>query len=90
VTDEVKSRGPWWPMFLAGFCGPLLGRIFGRWVPPYLAMGFGFFVAWSSVSLVWSNRLRPRWNLPPLLAALLAGAAGSLCVALLYFLFPDK
>ena len=76
----------WWPAFLGGFCAPLVGRLLTRWLPVDFAMGVGFAVVWFGVSLLLSKNSPPKWGLPPLLAALLAGCGGGLAVGLLYFL----
>jgi hypothetical protein len=95
MSDVTKENAPsgsswlkWWPVFIAGFCGPLIGRLLSRWLPAHFAMGIGFFVPWVLAWLICSDRLSPRWGLPPWLAAVLAGAGGGIVAGLFYFLFP--
>jgi hypothetical protein len=85
--QRVSSLLKWWPAFIAGFCGPLIGWLLSRWLPVHFAMGMGFFIPWVAVFLFWSGRFPPRWGLPAWLAAILAGGAGGLVVGLFYFLF---
>jgi len=87
-TQSQSSWLRWWPAFLGGFCGPLLGQLLTRWLPIHFAMGLGFSIVWFVVSLILSKKSPPKWGLPPWLAAIFAGSAGGLVVGLLYFLFP--
>ena len=93
MTTElgVLQKGSWWtfwPAFGGGLCGPLLGLVLARWLPFYLAMGFGFFVAWFFVGLIFARRSPPKWGVPGWLAALLTGAATGLTVGVLWYYFP--
>lgn len=83
----VSASLKWWPAFIAGFCGPLIGWLLSRWLAVHFAMGIGFFIPWVLVYLLWSGRFPSRWGLPAWLAALLAGGAGGIVVGLFYFLF---
>lgn len=86
--ERESSSLKWWPAFIAGFCGPLIGGLLSRWLPVHFAMGIGFFFPWVLAGLIWSRRFPPRWGLPAWVAAVLAGGAGGIVVGLFYFLFP--
>jgi len=89
--SNIQSQSSWlkwWPAFLGGFCAPLFGRLLAHRLPVHFAMGAAFAVVWFVVSLLLSKNSPPKWGLPPLLVALLAGCGGGLAVGLLYFLFP--
>ena len=91
TKDNLKKESSslkWWPAFIAGFCGPLIGGLLSRWLPVHFAMGIGFFIPWVVAFLFWSRRFPPKWGLPGWLAAVLAGGAGGIVVGLFYFLFP--
>jgi hypothetical protein len=90
VTIVAGSWWRWWPCFVAGFCGPLLGLLLARWLPFHFAMGIAFFVAWTFVGAVFARRWQPKWGLPRWLAAILMGAASGLSIGLLAFFFPWK
>jgi uncharacterized membrane protein YjjP (DUF1212 family) len=88
VTIVAGSWRKWWPFFVAGFCGPLLGFFLARWLPFHFAMGIGGFVAWTAAGVVFARRSAPKWGVPGWLAVVIAGAAGGLTVGVLWFLFP--
>jgi hypothetical protein len=93
TTDVTIVAGSWWrywPCFVAGFCGPLLGLLLARWLPFHFAMGVAFFVAWFFAGLMLAKRFTPKWGVPGWVVALSAGAAGGICVGLLSFFFPWK
>jgi hypothetical protein len=59
TTDVTIVAGSWWrywPCFVAGFCGPLLGLLLARWLPFHFAMGLAFFVAWFFAGLMLAKR----------------------------------
>jgi hypothetical protein len=70
----------WWPCFIGGFCGPLLGQLLMDWMPPAVAVGLAFFVMWLMVGLVFTVSPPSRqWSLARwvgggALGALIAGA----------------
>jgi hypothetical protein len=93
TTDVTIVAGSWrryWPCFVAGFCGPLLGLLLARWLPFHFAMGLAFFVAWFFAGLMLAKGLTPKWGVPGWVAALSAGAAAGISVGLLSFFFPWK
>ena len=93
TTDVTIVAGSWWrywPCFVAGFCGPLLGLLLARWLPFHFAMGLAFFVAWFFAGLMLARRFTPRWGIPGWLVGVLAGAGAGLTVAVLSFFIPWK
>jgi hypothetical protein len=93
TTDVTIVAGSWWrywPCFVAGFCGPLLGLLLARWLPFHFAMGLAFFVAWFFAWLMLAKRFTPKWGVPGWVAALSAAAGAGICVGLLSFFFPWK
>ena len=86
-----SSWWKWWPCFVAGFSGPLLGLLFARWLPFHFAIGIAFFVVWFFAGLIFARRSAPtKWGVPGWVAALSAAAAAGICVGLLSFFFPWK
>jgi hypothetical protein len=85
IDDERGSTGadsmwPWWPLFIGGFCGPLLAPVLVTWVPPYVAIGSAFFAMWIVVGLLFTvlppsrNWSFVRWAGGGAVGALIAGA----------------
>ena len=90
TTELSLAHVAWWrywPCFVAGFCGPLLGLLLARWLPFHFAMGIAFFVLWFFVGLIFARRSPPKWGVPAWLAALLTGAAAGLCAGVLWYYF---
>ena len=88
VAIVAGSWGKWWPSFVAGFCGPLLGFLLARWLPFHFAMGTAFFVVWFFAWLIFAKRSPPKWGLPGWFVAVLTSAASGLAVGLLSYFFP--
>ena len=88
LTLLAGSWWKWWPSFVAGFCGPLLGLFLARWLPFHFAIGIAFFVLWFPAGLFMTRRSTPKWGVPGWVVALLAGAASGICVGLLSYFFP--
>jgi hypothetical protein len=82
--DESFWR--WWPFFVGGLCGPLLGNFLHRWLPLHYSVGLAMFFAWL-VALWVFNRISPlaNWSIPRwIVVSVGAGAIGGF----LAFLFP--
>jgi hypothetical protein len=90
MTIVASSWWRWWPCFVAGFCGPLLGLLLARWLPFHFAMGIAFFVVWFSVGLIFAARSARKRAIPGWLAAVVVGAAAGLCGAVLSLFLPWK
>jgi hypothetical protein len=46
VVSVNTSVWSWWPFFVGGILGPVLGGVLKRWMTMPLAAGLGAFVAW--------------------------------------------
>ena len=93
VELGVLRKGPWrkyWPCFLAGVAGPLLGNVLARWLPFYFAVGIAFFAAWFFAGLILARRWPPRYGIPGWLASVLTGAAAGVTAGVLTYYIPWK
>jgi hypothetical protein len=88
VRKPDDSFWRWWPFFVGGLCGPLLGDALSRWLPLHLAVALAMFVAWL-IALRVFDRISPspNWSILRWLGASFgAGVIGGV----LAFLFPWK
>ncbi len=88
ANDAGDSMWRWWPCFIGGFCGPLLGNFLNKWLPLHFAVGIAFFIMWVVVGLIFSI-LPParKWNF---MRWVLGGALGALVAGVVAFFFPWK
>lgn len=90
MTEQArKANNPfwrWWPFFIGGLCGPLLGDVLSRWLPLHYAVGIAMFTAWL-VALWVFNRISPSpdWSIRRWLAA---SAGAAIIGGVLAFLLP--
>ena len=63
-ASTSESTWRWWPCFVGGSCGPLLERVFVKWMALSLAVGLAFFTMWFIVGVVFSvSPPSQRWSL---------------------------
>ncbi len=93
VELGVLRKGSWWifwPVFVAGFVGPLLGNLLARWLPFYFAIGVAFFGAWFFVGLIFARRSRPKYGIPRWLVPILTGLGAGLGAGVMAYYIPWK
>jgi len=81
-----ESFWRWWPFFVGGLCGPLLGDVLNTRLPLHFAVGFAAFIVWLIVLRVF-NAISPssNWSILRWVAASLGAGVISGGLA---FLFP--
>jgi hypothetical protein len=76
----------WWPFFVGGILGPVLGGVLKRWMTPPPAAGLGAFVAWMLALWLFHKFYGAAgWSAPRWVASSAAAAA---VTGLLAYLFP--
>lgn len=88
VRKSNDSFWRWWPFFVGGLCGPLLGNVLNSRLPLHFAVGLSTFIVWL-IALRVFNRTSPssNWSIPRWLGASLGAGVISGALA---FLFPWK
>jgi hypothetical protein len=92
MTEQVRKSNEsfwrWWPFFVGGLCGPLLGDLLYRWLPLHFAVGVAMFIVWLIVLFIF-NRISPSSNWS-ILRWVGASMGVGIISGVLAFLFPWK
>ncbi len=84
TPPHEPSMWHWWPVFVGGFCGPLLAHLLVEWMPPWAAVAIAFFTMWVVVGLVFLiSPPTPGWRFA---RWVLGGAVGAIAAGLVAFL----
>lgn len=86
TSTNDYSGGRWWPCFVGGLCGPLLGNWLNRWLPLYLAVGVAFLMMWMITGLIF--RKTPPFAGYNFVRWMIGGTLGAIVAAAAAFLFP--